>query len=170
MCISTMHHLEHCQSCITIRFCFGTGLHCTSCTFGMIPWFSVGRTNSTYTISPVLIMSLSVVIVNMNSWCGFFIPTGQEELLHLSIHDQTLQESNMGRIMNHDISIQSTIVQELFVEEYNWFVVWREWLGISPPAKPPSKDLFTWRWGTPGRCCISLRWGQWPDFPFNLSF
>ena len=29
----------------------------------------------------------------------------------------------MGRIMNHDISIQSKIVQELFVEEYNWFVV-----------------------------------------------
>ena len=29
----------------------------------------------------------------------------------------------MGRIMNRDISIQSKIVQELFVEEYNWFVV-----------------------------------------------
>ena len=29
----------------------------------------------------------------------------------------------MGRIMNHDIAIQSKIVQELFVEEYNWFVV-----------------------------------------------
>ena len=29
----------------------------------------------------------------------------------------------MGRIMNHDISIQSKIVQELFLEEYNWFVV-----------------------------------------------
>ena len=40
----------------------------------------------------------------------------------------------MGRIMNHDISIQSKIVQELFVEEYNWFVVWSEWLRIFPPA------------------------------------
>ena len=29
----------------------------------------------------------------------------------------------MGRTMNHDISIQSKIVQELFVEEYNRFVV-----------------------------------------------
>ena len=29
----------------------------------------------------------------------------------------------MGRIMNHDISIQSKIVQQLFVEEYNWFVM-----------------------------------------------
>ena len=49
--------------------------------------------------------------------CGFFIHTGQEELLHLSIHNQTWQESNMGRIMNHYIFIQSKIVQELFVEE-----------------------------------------------------
>ena len=24
-----MHHLEHCQFCIIIRFCFGTELHCT---------------------------------------------------------------------------------------------------------------------------------------------
>ena len=75
-------------------------------------------------------MSWSVVIVNINSWCGFFINTGQEELLHLSIHNQTWQESNMGGIMNHYISIQSKIVQELFVKEYNCFVVWREWLTI----------------------------------------
>ena len=62
-------------------------------------------------------------------------------------------------------------VQGLFVEEYNWFVVWSEWLRIFPPPKPPSKGLFTWRWGTPGRCCISLRWGN-PTFhsisPFYL--
>ena len=75
-------------------------------------------------------MSWSVVIVNINSWCGFFINTGQEELLHLSIHNQNWQESNMGGIMNHYISIQSKIVQELFVKEYNCFVVWREWLTI----------------------------------------
>ena len=47
----------------------------------------------------------------------------------------------MGRIMNHYIFIQSKIVQELFVEEYNWFVVWSEWLRIFPPAKQPSKGL-----------------------------
>ena len=58
-----------------------------------------------------------VICGYMNSWCGFFIHTGQEELLHLSIHNQTWQESNMGRIMNHYIIIQSKIVQELFVEE-----------------------------------------------------
>ena len=40
----------------------------------------------------------------------------------------------MGRIMNHDISVQSKIVQELFVEEYNLFVVWSEWLRIFPPS------------------------------------
>ena len=28
----------------------------------------------------------------------------------------------MGRIMNHYIFIQSKSAQELFVEEYNWFV------------------------------------------------
>ena len=44
-------------------------------------------------------------------WC-----LRQEELLHLSIHNQTWQESHMGRIMNHNISIQSKIVQELFVD------------------------------------------------------
>ena len=124
-----------------------------------------------FVFSPVLIMSWSVVIVDMNSWCGFFSHTRQEELLRLSIHNQIWQESNIGRIMNHNISIQSKIVQELFVEEYNWFVVWSEWLRIFPPAKPPSKGLFTWSWGTPGRCCISLRWGN-PTFhsisPFNL--
>ena len=39
----------------------------------------------------------------------------QEELLHLSIHNLTWQESNLiGRFVNHNISIQSKIVQELF--------------------------------------------------------
>ena len=45
-------------------------------------------------------------------WC-----LRQEELLHLSIHNLTWQESNIGRIMNHNISIQSKIVQELFENE-----------------------------------------------------
>ena len=38
----------------------------------------------------------------------------QEELLHLSIHNLTWQESNIGRFVNQNISIQSKIVQELF--------------------------------------------------------
>ena len=37
----------------------------------------------------------------------------QEELLHLSIHNPTWQESNIGRFVNRDISIQSKIEQEL---------------------------------------------------------
>ena len=41
----------------------------------------------------------------------------QEELLHLSIHNLTWQESNIGRIMNHNIYIQSIILQELFENE-----------------------------------------------------
>ena len=82
------------------------------------PWFSAGRTNSTQVkeFFPVLVMSSSAVIVNM-SW------RGQEELLQLSIHNLTWQESNIGRIINHNISIQSKIVQELF-ETCNWFAVW----------------------------------------------
>ena len=42
-------------------------------------------------------------------WC-----LQQEELLHLSIHNLTWQESNIGRFVNHNIRIQSKIVQELF--------------------------------------------------------
>ena len=38
----------------------------------------------------------------------------QEELLHLSIHNLTWQESNISRFVNQNISIQSKIVQELF--------------------------------------------------------
>ena len=37
----------------------------------------------------------------------------QEELLHLSIHNLTWQKSNIGRFVNHNISIQSKIEQEL---------------------------------------------------------
>ena len=41
----------------------------------------------------------------------------QEELLHLSIHNLTWQVSNIGRIINHNIYIQSIILQELFENE-----------------------------------------------------
>ena len=69
-----MHHLEHYQFCIIIRFCFGTELHlyvypciCIS----NDPWFSAGRTNSTQVkeFFPVLVMSSFAVIFNM-SWRG----------------------------------------------------------------------------------------------------
>ena len=42
-------------------------------------------------------------------WC-----LRQEELLHLSIHNLTWQESNIGRFVNRNSSVQSKIVQELF--------------------------------------------------------
>ena len=59
-------------------------------------------------------MLLSAVIVNMN-W--FNVPAKKSLILHLSIHNLTWQESNIGRIMNHNISIQGKIVQELFENE-----------------------------------------------------
>ena len=43
-------------------------------------------------------------------------------LFILAKKNQTCQESKMGRIMNHYIFIQLKSAQELFVEEYNWFV------------------------------------------------
>ena len=74
ICVSTMHHLEHYQFCIIVRFCFGTELHLymhASAFRWIIQWFSAGRTNSTQFIQfcPVLVMSSSAVIVNM-TWCG----------------------------------------------------------------------------------------------------
>ena len=72
ICVSTMHHLEHYQFCIIVRFCFGTELHLYmhASALLIIPWFSAGRTNSTQVrqFCPVLVMLSSAVIVNMN-WC-----------------------------------------------------------------------------------------------------
>ena len=63
-------------------------------------------------------------------WCP-----RQEELLHLSIHNLTWQESKVGRIMNHDnISIQSKIVQELFKNEQLVCYVTENDFRIFPPA------------------------------------
>ena len=60
---------------------------------------------------PVLVMSWFVVIVNMN-WCG--VSAKKSFCIYQSI---TWLGRNIGHIMNHNISIQSKIVQELFVEE-----------------------------------------------------
>ena len=49
-------------------------------------------------------------MVNMN-WCGV---SAKKSFSHLTIHNLTWQESNIGRFVNHNISIQSKIVQELF--------------------------------------------------------
>ena len=70
-------------------------------------------------------------------WC-----LRQEELLHLSIHNLTWQESNIGRFVNHNISIQSKIVQELFEDVYMVCCVTENDFRIFPPTKPPSK---TWK-------------------------
>ena len=60
-------------------------------------------------------------------WC-----LRQEELLHLSIHNLLAwQESNIGRIMTNYISIQSKILQELFV----WLRMTSEFFHLKPPSK-----------------------------------
>ena len=55
----------------------------------------------------------------------------REELLHLSIHNLTWQESNIGRIMNHYISIKSKTLQELFV----WLRMTSEFFLLKPQSK-----------------------------------
>ena len=112
ICVPTMHHLENYQFCIIVRFCFRTELHLYmhASAFRMIPWFSAGLTNSTHTI----FSRVSNVVNCGYSWYEMMRCLRQEELLHLSIHNLTWQESNIGRFVNHNISIQSKIVQEVF--------------------------------------------------------
>ena len=66
-----MHHLEHYQFCIIVRF-WGQSYTCTCMHlhFEVILWFSTQVVQILHAqFSPVLPMSWSVVIINMN-WCG----------------------------------------------------------------------------------------------------
>ena len=105
ICVSTMHHPGHCQFCINCSFLFWyrATLFMLICILNdpVIQHWSYIFVH----FPSVLLMSWSVVIVYMN-WCGFFIHTRQEELLHKSI---------TRLIMNLNDSIQSKIVEELFV-------------------------------------------------------
>ena len=94
--VLTMHHLEHCQFCITARFCFGTELHCSFFSaFWMIQWFSVRRTFSYIPPTSVLVMSWSVVVVNINQ-CGVSATKS------VCIYQYTTWLGrDIGRIMNH---------------------------------------------------------------------
>ena len=72
ICVSTMHHPEHYRFCIIVPFCFGTELHL----YMHASAIRMIRRDSALVVqilhiqfSPVLVMSWSVVIVNMN-WCG----------------------------------------------------------------------------------------------------
>ena len=66
--------------------------------FWMIPWFSVGSTNSAN--FPVLVMLRSVVIVNMN-WCG--VSAKKSFCIYQST---TWPGRNIGCIMNLNICIK----------------------------------------------------------------
>ena len=133
-----MQHLEHYQFCITVRFCFGTELHLYMYTsaFGMIPWFSAGLTNSTHTI----FSRVSNVVNCGYSWYELMRYLRQEELQHLSIHNLTWQESNIGRFVNHNISSKVKLYKSC-LKTCNWFVVWLR-MTSEFSTKPPSK---TWK-------------------------
>ena len=124
-----MHHLEHSPFCIIIRFRFGTELHC-SCIcilndpviqgwsykfyrYNFPPWF--------------------LVIVNMN-WCG--VSAKKSFCIYQST---TRLGRNIGHIMNHNISIQSKIVQQLFVEVWLLCCVTENDFRIFSATKPPYK-------------------------------
>ena len=143
ICVLTMHHLEHYQFCIIVRFCFGTELHLYmhASVFGwIIPWFSAGSTNSTQFIQfcPVLVMSSSAVIVNM-TWCG--VSAKKSFCIY-----QSTTWLGRNRILIElwtTIFISKVKLCKSCLKTSNWFVVWlRMTSEFFPPTKPPSK---TWK-------------------------
>ena len=115
-----MHHLEHYQFCIIVRFCFGTELHLYmhASAFGMIPWFSARLTNSTHTI----FSRVSNVVNCGYSWYELMRCLRQEELLHLSIHNLTWQESIRISVVLWTIS--KVKLCKSCLKTSKWFVVW----------------------------------------------
>ena len=118
ICVSTMHHLEHCRLCIIVRFCFlfwgAVGNRVTLYMHLHFEWFL----DSALIVqilhiqfSLVLVMLWSAVIVSLN-WCG--VSTKKSFCIYQST---TWPGRNIGHIMNHNISIQTKLcMQELFVE------------------------------------------------------
>ena len=101
ICVSAMHHLEQCQFCIIVRFLGGQSYIAHASAFWMIPWLSVGSTNSAN--FPLLVMLRSVVIVNMN-WCG--VSAKKSFCIYQST---TWPGRNIGCIMNLNIYIQKKL-------------------------------------------------------------
>ena len=123
ICVSAMHHLEHYQFCINVRFCCGTELHLYmhASAFRIIPWFIAGRTNSTQVIQfcPVLVKSSSAVIVNM-TWCG--VSTKKSFCIYQSTtwlgRNQILVE------LWTTIFLFKVKLCKSCLKTSNWFVVW----------------------------------------------
>ena len=62
----------------------------------------------------------------------------QEELLHLSIHNLTWQESNIGRIMNHKIWKRATGL----LRDWEWLQNFSTYLATFLDLKKAVPDLF----------------------------
>ena len=143
ICVLTMHHLEYCQFCITARFCFGTEPHC-SCfsAFWMIQWSSYIFVH----FPPVLVMSWSLVVVNIN-WCGVSATKS------FCIYQYTTWlKRDIRRIVNHIVFLFKVKFYKSCLYKCNWFVVWLGMTSELPSIKPPSK---TWK-----RCSGSLSFSR----------
>ena len=115
-----MHHLEHYQFCIIVRFCFGTELHLYmhASAFRMIPWFSAGLTNSTDTI----FSRVSNVVNCGYSWYELMWYLRQEELLHQST--TWLGRNRILVVLWSIIFLSKVQLCKSCLKTCNWFVVW----------------------------------------------
>ena len=115
-----MHHLEHYQFCIIVRFCFGTELHLYmhASAFRMIPWFSARVTNSTHTI----FSRVSNVVNCGYSWYELMRYLRQEELLHQST--TWLGRNRILVVLWTIIFLSKVQLCKSCLKTCNWFVVW----------------------------------------------
>ena len=115
-----MHHLEHYQFCIIVRFCFGTELHLYmhASAFRMIPWFSARLTNSTHTI----FSRVSNVVNCGYSWYELMRYLRQEELLHQST--TWLGRNRILVVLWTIIFLSKVKLCKCCLKTSNWFFVW----------------------------------------------
>ena len=104
--VSTMHHLEHCRCCIIIRFRFETELHCSCICILNDPVIT-------------LVMSWSVVIVNMN-WCDVSAKKS------FCIYQSTtwLGRNRILVVLWTIIFLSKVKLCKSCLKTCNWFVVW----------------------------------------------
>ena len=116
-----MHHLQHYQFCIIVRFCFGTELHLYK--HGL--HFEWSRDSALVLqilhiqFSPVLVTSWTVVIVNMN-WCGVSAKK------NCCIYQSTtwLGRNRILVVLWTIIFLSKVQLCKSCLKTCNWFVVW----------------------------------------------
>ena len=122
ICVSSMHHLEHYQFCIIVPFCFGTELHL----YMHASAIRMIRRDSALVVQilhiqfcPELVMSWSVVIVNMN-WCGVSPKNS------FCIHQSTtwLVRDRILVVLWTKIFLSKVKLCKSCLNTFNWFVVW----------------------------------------------